>query len=108
MTHKPDPIGLIFIMNCLNRHGITFVREYQFSKRKFRFDVACKDIYLGIEYDGLLYSGRGGHQTVAGVTSNNTKMNMAQLLGWTVLRYTHKNFDEFENDLILFLLKINK
>jgi len=64
------------------------VREYQFHPvREWRFDLSYPDIKLGIECDGGTWSG-GRHTTGGGYQRDSEKMNAANLLGWTVLRYT--------------------
>ena len=101
---KIDPLGLRTMIMVLNTYNIPFIREYRFdSIRKWRFDIAIPTLQAAIEYEGLSYKEKGGHQSVAGFTANCEKYNAAQLLGWTVLRYTHKNYQDFEQDLLTFL-----
>ncbi len=97
---KTEAIGLIFIKETLREAGIEFVTEYQFAKpRKFRFDIAVGG-WLGIEYEGLVATGKkGGHQTKGGYTNNCTKYNLAAQMGWTLLRYTSRNYKQFQHDL---------
>lgn len=100
----PQPQGKIHIENILYDHDIVFVKEYRFSKRRFRADYFVKDLNLLIEYEGLGRKGdknkMGGHQTLKGFTSNCTKYNLACTKGFRLLRYTALNFEDFENDLI--------
>jgi len=101
---KVDPLGLRTFLAVLNTCNITYKREYQFAPpRKWRFDIAVPTLMLAIEFEGMVYGGKGGHQTVGGYTANCDKYNAAQLAGWTVLRYTHKNYQNFETDLLTFL-----
>ena len=63
-------------------------REYRFHPvRRFRFDLCYPGHKLGIECDGGTWSG-GRHTTGAGYARDSEKMNAANLLGYTVLRYT--------------------
>lgn len=93
-----DPKGLQFIKNHLKLIGIGYVTEHRFHEvRMFRFDVAVPSIKLAIEYEGL-NSSKSGHTTLVGYTKDCEKYNLAQLEGWTVLRYTAKNFTDFTKD----------
>ncbi len=95
------PAGLKHIKQVLDDKGIKYVTEYQFAKtRKFRFDIAIPELMTAIEYEGLVSTGKkGGHQTKTHYTNNCTKYNLAANKGWKVLRYTFKNYKDFENDL---------
>jgi hypothetical protein len=102
---KPEPAGLAHIKSVLEKRGIRYVTEHQFVKtRKFRFDVAVLNYRLAVEYEGLAFK-KTGHTTSDGYTKNTTKYNISALEGWTLLRYTFKNFKDFEQDLITFLSK---
>ena len=62
-------------------------RQYKFHpKRKWRFDFAWPAQKVAVEIDGLVYGGRGGHQTVDGVVKDCEKYEAAHLLGWRVYR----------------------
>ena len=99
------PEGLLHILQVLENKGITYVRELQFAKpRKFRFDASLPQFMLYVEYEGLVDSGKGGHQTRKGYTSNCEKYNLAAVNGWTGLRYTALNYKEFEQNLTDFLM----
>lgn len=75
------------------------VEELQFSnERKFRFDWALPGVKLAIEYEGLM-SQKSGHTTIGGYTKDCEKYNLAQIEGWTVLRYTAVNYKNLERDL---------
>lgn len=104
-TLKSNPTGLAHIKWVLQKRGIVYHEEYVFSStRKFRFDVALLQYRIGIEYEGLVATGKkGGHQTKSGFTSNCTKYNLASLEGWRLLRYTSKNYKDFETDLTTYL-----
>lgn len=62
-------------------------REYRFHEtRKWRFDFAWPRFRFALEIDGLVYDGKGGHQTVDGVKRDCEKYEAAMLDGWTVYR----------------------
>ena len=62
-------------------------REYQFAPpRKWRFDFAWPNRLVAVEIDGLMYDGKGGHQTVKGVLADAEKYEAALLAGWRVYR----------------------
>ena len=66
-----------------------WVREHKFHPtRRWRFDFAWPEIFLAAEIDGA--AGRGRHTTYKGYTEDAYKLNSAQLLGWTVYRFTGK------------------
>ena len=72
--------------------GIDLTEEHVFADgRKFRFDWAFLDLKIAIEYEGL-FSEKSGHTTVTGYTENTDKYNLAQLLGWVVIRVTALNY----------------
>ena len=66
------------------------VREHRFAPpRRFRFDFAWPDRMLAVEVEGGEFvPGGGRHQRRSGFTRDAEKYNLAQRLGWTVLRYT--------------------
>lgn len=78
----------------------TVVDEYKFAlpKNQYRFDFAILEWMIAIEIEGGLYGkdGRkcnackqpigGAHRTVAGITRDIRKYNLAQLKGWIVIR----------------------
>lgn len=92
-----------------NQNLITdFCEELRFHhKRKFKFDWAIQDLKIAIEYEGLM-SNKSGHTTVTGYTSDCEKYNLAQIEGWTVLRYTALNYKNLDNDLRKMLNLNNK
>lgn len=100
------PEGLQHIINVLTFHKIPFIHEYKFHPdRKFRFDVAILHLKIGCEYEGLM-SRKSRHTTVTGYSKDASKYNLAQSMGWKVMRYTALNFRDFEKD-ILSLMKNN-
>lgn len=76
-----------------------YVEELEFHpNRKYRFDWAIPSLNLGIEYDGL-FSKKSRHTTKSGFTEDCEKINLAQLSGWKVLRYTAINYKNLDKDL---------
>jgi very-short-patch-repair endonuclease len=73
--------------------GILVVKEKSdwHPVRKWRFDFAVPDKKIAIEYEGLM-SEKSGHTTLKGYTKDTEKYNAAQALGWTVIRFTVKNY----------------
>lgn len=91
-----------YIIRELKDSGLPFVREHKFCpNRKFRFDWAiitthCK---IGLEYEGLM-SAKSRHTSIIGFTKDTEKYNLAQSLGWIVLRYTALNYKNMMKDII--------
>lgn len=96
---KNDPEGLSDIKLKLRLLKVNFVTEHRFHPtRKFRFDVAILEHKVGIEYEGIV-SEKSRHTGITGFTNDCTKYNLAQILGWKVLRYTTVNYKEFYFEL---------
>ena len=68
------------------------VKEYRFCDRKWRFDYAWPAKKLALEVHGATWTG-GRHVRGGGFERDREKMNVAQLLGWTVLEVTMKQID---------------
>lgn len=65
------------------------VREYRFlPTRRFRFDFSWPDVLLAVEVDGGTWRGLGRHSRGPGYERDCEKHNLANLAGWTLLRYT--------------------
>ena len=99
ISHEKESIKTVLWL--LHREGLIekAVEELQFSnERKFRFDWALPGVKLAIEYEGLM-SQKSGHTTIGGYTKDCEKYNLAQIEGWTVLRYTAVNYKNLERDL---------
>lgn len=96
---RKEPKGLQFIKRHLWTLKIEFKEELRFhATRKFRFDVAVPSMMLAIEYEGI-FSEKSRHTGIKGYVGDIEKYNLAQLRGWTVLRYTAKNYGSFPGDL---------
>ena len=78
---------------------IKYETEYKFLEtRKFRFDWAIPSHKIAIEYEGI-FSNKSRHTSLTGYTNDCEKYNLAVQNGWKVLRYTAKNYLDFEKDL---------
>jgi very-short-patch-repair endonuclease len=69
--------------------------EYQFYKnRRWRADIAIMDCRVLIECDGGMWS--GGHKRGAALEDDYEKQNIAQMLGWRILRFTNRQVENGE------------
>ncbi len=66
------------------------MREHRFCPRMFRFDFAWPERMLAVEIDGGIWI-RGRHGRGGGAESDMDKLNLAQVLGWKVLRFSPKH-----------------
>lgn len=82
-----------------NQHAVEHSTEYRFDeKRKYRFDFAITALKIAVEYEGLM-SDKSGHTTVTGYTKDTDKYNLAQSLGWRVIRLTALNYTNLLREL---------
>lgn len=96
---KPSKMGIAIMKLLLDQMGVVYVKELVFSKtRKFRFDLAIPEKMIAFEYDGLR-SKKSRHTTRKGFEMDTQKLNLAQLEGWKVYRYTASTISNFERDL---------
>lgn len=86
-----------FIAWCLwdfaQRHGVLLYQEYKFAEeegRRFRFDWCIPDprFMIAVEYDGGILDRNSGHTSVRGMQRDMIKGNLAQSLGYKVLRFS--------------------
>ena len=64
-----------------------YVTEHQFHETKgWRFDFAWPEKMFAVEVEGIVWNGKGRHQTGAGFEADLIKYQAAQELGWTVYR----------------------
>jgi len=64
------------------------VTQFRFDpKRRWRFDFAWPDFDVAVDIDGGTWIG-GRHTTGVGYQKDTEKMNAANILGWTMLRFT--------------------
>jgi very-short-patch-repair endonuclease len=96
---KQEPKGLKDIKQVLTILGIPFETEHRFHEyRKFRFDVALIEHKIAVEYEGI-FSDKSRHTSVKGYNRDMEKYNLAQALGWRVLRYSAATYKDFIIDL---------
>ena len=66
-----------------------WLAEYQFhNSRKWRLDLACLRLRIGIEIDGGVWLPGSGHAKPQRIIKNMEKQNALELAGWRVLAYT--------------------
>ena len=70
------------------------VRELRFAPpRRWRFDFAWPERGLAVEIEGGVFV-HGGHSRGVDFTEDCEKYNAAAILGWVVLRFTVKHFED--------------
>ena len=74
--------------------------------RRFRVDWYSEKLKLAIEVEGMVYGGRGGHQTVSGYESNCEKYNLLTCLSVRLLRYTPKQIQSDPHAVISQILEV--
>lgn len=88
------------IAMMLRLSKIEFVEEHRFHPdRKWRFDFAILEHRIAIEYEGI-HSGKSRHTTRGGYAGDVEKYREAAKLGWTVLRYTARDYKGVIDDLL--------
>ena len=95
-------LGAILRAEC--REVIT---EFKFSdERKFRADYYVPELNLLVEYEGIYfapdngrYTGASRHLNLKGYSTDCEKYNLAQILGYKLLRYTAQNYKQAVEDL---------
>lgn len=95
-TRFKDP--KVFIRIAIKEVFGVFEEEYKFSDRKFKFDFCITDHMIAIEYEGI-QSAKSRHTSITGYSKDCEKYNLAQILGWRVLRYTTLNYTQLYDDL---------
>ena len=92
------PIFEAIIKQTLKR---PVVKEFKFHpKRKWLFDFAVPELMIAIEIEGAIFAkARLGHSSGKGIKQDMEKYNMAQLMGWKVLRYMPEQTGECVRDL---------
>jgi len=72
--------------------GYHLVSEYKFcDDRKWRFDFAEVPHKVAIEIEGMVYRGRGRHQSASGYRKDCEKYNYAAVHDWIVVRFTQQD-----------------
>ena len=84
------------------------IPEYKFAnERKFRADYYVPELNLLVEYEGIYfapdngrgYTGASRHLNLKGYSTDCEKYNLAQILGYKLLRYTAQNYKQAVEDL---------
>lgn len=100
--------GPKFLLGVILKERHEVVTEYKFCPdRKFRADYYLPGLNLLVEYEGIgsgadngrAYSGASRHTTAAGYAKDCEKYNIAQILGFRLLRYTPFNYTQARADL---------
>ena len=77
--------------------------EHQFALcvgRKWRFDFCWPEYKIALEVEGGIYT-RGAHGSVSGIKRDIEKYNMANIIGWHILRVTPENLCMLETVLMV-------
>ena len=93
--------GKDYIEYTLKSLNIDYIKEYKFlNDRKFRFDFFFikNGLKIGIEYDGIM-SAKSRHTSIIGFSKDCEKLNLAQINGFIVLRYTVLNYLDLNEQL---------
>ena len=70
------------------RYNVDLIKEYKFLKdRKFRADFAVPALKILVEYEGVV-SAKSRHTTITGYSTDCDKYNLAQVMGFVVVRFT--------------------
>ena len=96
---KPDyPLFRILIKKTLGKKAD---EEFRFHPvRRWKFDFAVPEFMVAIEIEGGIFAKtRLGHSSGKGIKQDMEKYNMAQLMGWKVLRYMPEQAGECVRDL---------
>ena len=99
----------IQMSELLKQAGYKFQAEYKFCPtRKFRFDFTLEPVKtkIAIEVEGEIWTGKGRHSRGQGFINDCEKYNLAQIMGWIVLRYTPETLPDVLRDLEL-LMSVN-
>lgn len=71
------------------------VHEHPFEPDRgaagFRWDWSWPMLKIAVEYDGGIFAGKASHASPTHQQRDRDKSNLACVLGWRVLRITHKN-----------------
>ena len=71
------------------------------KRRMWRFDMAWPDLMLAVELDGMVFRPNSGHTSALGLSSDRVKDAVAQLMGWTVIRFTEVHFRQKDVEPIM-------
>lgn len=99
MTEKMTGPKFMVWAQLQARYGKELRKEFRFCPdRKFRADYYVPRLNVLIEYEGV-YSQTSRHTSLTGYANDCEKYNLAQIMGYKVLRYTAKNYRQLTADL---------
>lgn len=76
-----------------NEKALTLETEFRFCpERKFRSDFAIPAHKILIEYEGGIFTPNSGHNSHSGIQRDIDKYQLAQKLGYRVIRLTALNY----------------
>lgn len=92
-SHSPKTDYKAMLVQQCEIAGLKLEPEFKFHpERKFRADWLVVGSQVLIEYEGGLYSGgKRGHNSIAGIQRDIEKANLAQILGYVVIRVAPKH-----------------
>ena len=83
---------LLNLQYWCNEKTLELQTEPEFAPgRKYRFDYAIPALMIAVEYEGI-FSQKSRHTTAKGYSGDTDKYNLAQSLGWRVIRLTALNY----------------
>lgn len=83
------------IAQILQILSVDFETEYRFHPTRYwRFDYAIPEKKIAFEYEGIYGKGKSRHTNVKGYKKDCDKYNEAQILGWTVIRFTSDHLND--------------
>jgi len=83
-----------------NEKSVTLVEEHRFDKeRRFKFDFAIPAMMIAVEFEGGIFIQNSSHNSAKMLTKDTDKYNLAQSLGWKVLRFTALNYRNLLTEL---------
>ena len=100
--------GPKFLLGAILKERHKVIEEFQFCPgRKFRADFFIERLNLLVEYEGIAagadngraYTGASRHTSITGYSKDCEKYNIAQLLGFRLLRCTALNYMQARADL---------
>lgn len=94
---RPKPKAIIWLEWNLsywcNQRSLTLSTEFKFSQaRNYKSDFAITALKVLIEYEGGIFMQRGGHNSPVGIQRDIDKYQLAQELGYKVIRVTAMNY----------------
>lgn len=86
------------LLKKLNSIYEGWTKEFRFnSQKRYRFDYANLKLKIAVEIEGGIWT--KGHTNPKIYIKDMRKYNLAQLLGWIVLRYGKEEIKNIEKDV---------